>query len=296
MLSLMQYYGFYKNVYSGEIVGLDHITEVFFAYSIIYCTALGFTKISITFLYFRILDGKLYRWLLWCTQVFNVLLICSFLIGLFLSCNPLPRYWIYSYDIVGTCSDVWDWGGYYMGLNLLLDIWLITLPSHYVWRAVLDRRTKIGVIAMFCLGAATMTMTAMRFVEMREDADTIAGDDLMQGILWGTLEVTTAFVIACMPATRVFAQRYFPVLATSVSAVVSGLRSGSNKRNNADGFSTVVSEDGGHIMSKNFGGGGRDRQSKYLAGTTLASGDETELEEIPLKNVEDRESRIGYAT
>lgn len=81
-----------------------------------------------------------------------MLLICSFLIGLFVSCTPLPRYWIYSYDIVGTCSDVWDWGGYYMGLNLLLDIWLIVLPSQYVWKAVMDRRTKLGVIAMFGLG------------------------------------------------------------------------------------------------------------------------------------------------
>lgn len=43
-LSLLsvEYYGFYKNVYSGEIVGLDHATEVFFAYSIIYCTAVSF--------------------------------------------------------------------------------------------------------------------------------------------------------------------------------------------------------------------------------------------------------------
>lgn len=123
ILALEQYYGFYKNVWSGVITGLDHVTEVFFAYEIVYCTALGFTKMSIAFLYFRILDGKLYRWLLWITQAFNVLLMISFLVGLFLSCNPLPRYWIYSWDIVGTCSDVWDWGGYYMGLNLILEWW-----------------------------------------------------------------------------------------------------------------------------------------------------------------------------
>lgn len=37
--SAEQYYGFYKNVWTGEIVGLDHVTMVFFAYEIIYCTA-----------------------------------------------------------------------------------------------------------------------------------------------------------------------------------------------------------------------------------------------------------------
>lgn len=39
-----------------------------------------------------------------------------------------------------------------MGLNLLLDIWLIILPSHHVWKAVMDQRTKLGVISMFGLG------------------------------------------------------------------------------------------------------------------------------------------------
>lgn len=39
-----------------------------------------------------------------------------------------------------------------MGLNLLLDIWLIILPSQYVWKTVLDKRTRLGVFMMFGLG------------------------------------------------------------------------------------------------------------------------------------------------
>lgn len=38
-----QYYGFYKNVWTGKIVGLDRVTIVFFAYEIIYCTAVSTT-------------------------------------------------------------------------------------------------------------------------------------------------------------------------------------------------------------------------------------------------------------
>lgn len=128
------------------------MTIAFFVYEIIYCLALGFTKISITFMYFRILEGRKYTIILWGTQVLNVLVICSFLIGLFLSCQPLDRYWIYSYTIDGKCSDLWDWDGYYLSFNLFIDIWLIAIPSSYVWKTLLDWRKKLAVIAMFCLG------------------------------------------------------------------------------------------------------------------------------------------------
>lgn len=39
-----------------------------------------------------------------------------------------------------------------MGLNLLLDIWLIILPSQYVWKTVLDERARLEVLTMFALG------------------------------------------------------------------------------------------------------------------------------------------------
>lgn len=147
-----EHYGFYRNVWALDIKNLDRVTIVFFVYEIIYCLALGLTKISIAFMYFRILEGRKYAIMLWGTQVLNVLVICSFLIGLFLSCKPLARYWIYSYDTGGECSDLWDWGGYYLAFNLLLDIWLIAIPSSYVCKTSLDQRTKGAVIAMFCLG------------------------------------------------------------------------------------------------------------------------------------------------
>lgn len=38
------------------------------------------------------------------------------------------------------------------------------------------------------------------------------GEDLYFGLLWSVLEVTTSFVIACMPATRLVLMNMFPVL------------------------------------------------------------------------------------
>lgn len=97
----------------------------------------------------------------------------------------------------------------------------------------------------------------------------------MQGLLWGTLEVTIAFVIACMPATRLFVQHFFPVLATKISAAKSTGRS--KQRTTGHGCSTITSDEGG--------GGGRaavrgDSARKILAESTLTG--DIEFEDLGL--------------
>lgn len=279
-------YGLYTNVYDLDIHNLDRVTITFFVYEIVYCLALGMTKISIAFMYFRILEGRWWSRVLWATQALNVLTILSVLIGLFLSCHPLDVYWASSWDAGGNCPDLWLWNGYSLGLNLFLDVWLIAIPSSYVWKTNLAWRSKFAVIGMFCLGLmyvpgflffsfftsfffsfrptpfvltfrpnrlncacplfSTTGMTAMRFVALREDASTIsksrprarpgtrwnmmiltttpfpppaAGDDLMAGLIWSTLEVVTAFVCACMPALRLFIQHFFPVMRRGIASL-----------------------------------------------------------------------------
>lgn len=50
----------------------------------------------------------------------------------------------------------------------------------------------------------------------------------MAGLLWSTLEVTTAFAIACMPATRLFVQHFTPVVRRRVSRAVSTMTGSKN--------------------------------------------------------------------
>lgn len=116
----------------------------------------------------------------------------------------------------------------------------------------------------------------------------------MQGLLWGTLEVTTAFVIACMPSTRLFVQQFFPVLSTKITAAVS---SGRSKRTTRQGFSTITSdEDRGTRSSRALSHGYRYGQAKTLAGSALTN--ETDVEGfdlVPLDTLEE-ERRIELAS
>lgn len=83
----------------------------------------------------------------------NVLVIISFIIGIFFACSPLDFFWTYSYEIPGgVCPDVWNGTGSYTALNILVDIWLILLPTQYVWNKLRNPRTRQAAIAMFSLG------------------------------------------------------------------------------------------------------------------------------------------------
>lgn len=144
-----------------EFWRIDAAAKVFFAFEIIYGPALGSTKISITFMYFRILQDHRMKVILWATQVLNVLVIISFIFGLFFTCTPLDFYWTYSKVVVGgTCPDVWMYGGYYVAFNIFLDVVLIFLPSQYIWKNILDTRARIGIIAMFCLGLMCVPLSS----------------------------------------------------------------------------------------------------------------------------------------
>lgn len=155
LLALCDHYGFYSNVYTGNVHNLDKVTICFWVFKAFYALAMGWTKIAIVFLYFRILQGRKSRILLWATQAANLLVMCSFIIALGFACRPIWTYWAYSFDVPdSTCDDLWDWGGYYTGFNLALDVWMIVVPVYTITKLQMDKKAKMGVVAMFCLGFA----------------------------------------------------------------------------------------------------------------------------------------------
>lgn len=138
-----------------------------------------------------------------------------------------------------------------------------------------------------------MVMSIMRFVSMRSDvADTIgefshpgiprdlpvpnlprhdgatktnipspsatAGDDLMAALLWSTLEVTTAFVVACIPATRLFVQHFFPVIKSGASRALSSSGGGGGGGGHAFSMSLDTMPSGNFTSRGDTGPGGND--------------------------------------
>lgn len=227
-LILENHFGYSRNLWTLQIWNIDNFTKAFFAFSLIYAIALAMIKISIVFLYLRVFRGKVLNYIVWATQAVNVAVAIIFIIGLFIVCQPLAFYWAYADDTEGTCHDYIDESGVYPGLNIFLDVWMIILPASQLWKLKITKKAKYGIMAMICLGLVTTAMTILRFRSVRTNPDLLLEIDLYKGLIYSVIEVTTAYVISCMPATRLLLTAYFPAIKQAIGSL--GIPSFTSKR------------------------------------------------------------------
>lgn len=146
------YYGFYIHSWDLNFERLIKFLKANFARAEIYPLALGACKMSIIFLYQRIFEGPRIKWVLWGTQVFNILLSLTFFITTFFVFQPLSCNWQVDMDSSCVVKDVWDGSGASSAINAAFDIWLILVPAFIVWRLQMKITRKLSVISVFATG------------------------------------------------------------------------------------------------------------------------------------------------
>lgn len=144
-----------------DVWGLDEariikIIQLFLAFEIAYAVALGIIKMSICFFYLRLFPDQVVRRYLWATQVFNILLVTSFVIVDFAQCKPLSWFWNrldQNTTETGKCIDISLLPWLHGGINIALDVWMLALPATQILSLQMALVKKIHVLAMFALGA-----------------------------------------------------------------------------------------------------------------------------------------------
>ncbi|MCJ1463900.1 hypothetical protein MMC07_002509 [Pseudocyphellaria aurata] len=118
-----------------------------------------------------------------------------------LLCRPLAYNWNPTIP-GGHCADrpkAWLSSGI---INLLLDICIIYMPLPLLWKLQMPTTKKLGITAMFGVGAVILVFTIFRIVSIRR----LDPKDLTYGfvwvIYWGVLEPLLGIVNACAPTVR----------------------------------------------------------------------------------------------
>jgi hypothetical protein len=108
-------------------------------------------KLSILNLYLVLFPSVKFKRVVHGVIATQVILCCSFVIGILVQCHPLPYYWDKS--IGGTC--VPDSVGFILTavVNMVMDLLVIFLPVRVIWRLQMDKRRKIAISIVFGLGA-----------------------------------------------------------------------------------------------------------------------------------------------
>ncbi|OHW92662.1 putative CFEM domain-containing protein [Colletotrichum incanum] len=177
----------------------DQITDflvLFYALGLGYISCLPFVKASILFMHLRIFPDEKFRIILWCTQVFNCLLLLESFAGTICSCHPLNFFWSgWAGEMKGKCIKVNAFILFYGVVSVVLDLWMLILPATQLYSLHMKLRKKIGVMLMFSVGIFS---------------------------LWSRIELCVGIFVAYLPSTRQVWRRFFPTLLEAMRALRPG--------------------------------------------------------------------------
>jgi hypothetical protein len=128
-------------------VQLTWLTEVF------YFAAVAFTKISFLFFCLRIFPRKELR-----MSIFVLVGVCaaygfSFVVVCLFNCLPVSYIWeSWDGEHTGKCIDFHIFAWSHAGINIALDIIIMSVPMPELWRLSLSLKKKIYIMLMFGIG------------------------------------------------------------------------------------------------------------------------------------------------
>lgn len=127
--------------------------QLLYVLEFFYYIGLASIKASILFLFLKIFPDNRFRKILWLMQGLNLLVGLSFIILCFCECQPINFFWNgWDGEHEGTCLDLNRVGLSHVALNITLDIVMLILPITQLYKLQMDRKKKLGAMAMFLVG------------------------------------------------------------------------------------------------------------------------------------------------
>ncbi|KAI8307122.1 Satratoxin biosynthesis SC1 cluster protein 4 [Colletotrichum sp. SAR11_240] len=221
-----------RDIWSLKPEQITYFLVLFYVFGMLYLTALAFVKASILFLYLRIFPDEKFRRVLWCTQMFNLLLLIAFVGGTVGSCQPIHYFWDgWTGEMKGQCINLNAFAMCHGALNVALDVWMLVLPATQVYDLRMPLMRKLGVMLMFGVG---VLVKALLIFSTSYNVTV----DSFQSSLWSHIELCVGIFVACLPSTRQVWRILFPKIVTQLSRTG---RSGKGSNNESQASRTISS-------------------------------------------------------
>ncbi|KAL8974426.1 MAG: hypothetical protein Q9197_001331 [Variospora fuerteventurae] len=224
MINLAVVNGYGRHKLSLEPSELRNALKYFYIAQVVYKIVVGFNKISILMLYLRIFISKPFR--LAC--YINLGIVAAFTIGsvfaTILQCIPIKASW--NRDMEATCTNSASFWIAFAVINILTDAIILFLPMREVLHLQLGRREKIGLLALFSLGALSVTApvhpqlidSASQQSQTPPTIKAISRNFIPRGI-WTLIEANTGIICASLPMLYKPAAVFLPCFRrTNISA------------------------------------------------------------------------------
>lgn len=122
---------------------------------ILYAFNLGWTKLSLLLMYYRIFRVPYFRRTAWVIGVFTMVwVICTTFLYVFI-CVPVEKLWYH--QLPGRCTNqVGSWIANAIS-TIFTDLTILLLPIPQVWRLRKSQSEKIGIAAAFVLSSLSVS-------------------------------------------------------------------------------------------------------------------------------------------
>uniref|UniRef100_A0A093VQP1 Rhodopsin domain-containing protein n=1 Tax=Talaromyces marneffei PM1 TaxID=1077442 RepID=A0A093VQP1_TALMA len=169
-----------------------------------YKMGIGFTKISILTLYYRVFVNKTFRQVVIVLMVYVSLYTVATTVATILQCIPIKRAW--DRTVPGTCVQPTAQWYSYAALNMTAEVIMFFLPMPMLKRLHVPRQQKVDLFLIFAVGlfiGSVIFCSVMRLVtigiEKKQDDTNYAWRG---GNHWTTVELNTGFICASIPALK----------------------------------------------------------------------------------------------
>jgi hypothetical protein len=114
---------------------------------------IGFTKMAILLLYYRVFPTPLFRKFVIVSLVVCVAYIPAFAGSIAFHCIPISYTWTsWTGETRGHCANLNALAWAHAIINIVFDLWIIFLPIPQLFHLNLGRRKKFHLVLMFSVG------------------------------------------------------------------------------------------------------------------------------------------------
>ncbi|KAM5347852.1 hypothetical protein ACJ41O_007676 [Fusarium nematophilum] len=164
---------------------------------VLYAWNLGWTKLSLLVMYYRIFRVPYFKRMAWIVGTFVFCwVICITFLFIFI-CVPVEKLWYP--DIPGRCiNQVGTWIAN-AASTIFTDVVILMLPLPPIWKLQLGRSEKIGLTAAFALGFFVVFASAYRTSVLFTYSATDPTYTLAPTVGWTAIEMSAGIVSANLP-------------------------------------------------------------------------------------------------
>ncbi|KAF2680258.1 hypothetical protein K458DRAFT_345236 [Lentithecium fluviatile CBS 122367] len=204
--------GFGKDIWAITPSGLTASLKWLYVTYFMYQVAEALCQLSICAFYLRIMTDPYTRKIVWVL----IGLVTCFGIGntfaMIFNCMPITYFWDgWKGEMTGTCIDIRLFGFIRGGVEIALDLAILTLPLPMLYHLQMSTRKKLQIMSMFCVGFVITVVSCLRIHGLIQFGQTQNPTyDNVPGVYWCVTECNLFIVVACMPAMHAILQRALP--------------------------------------------------------------------------------------